>query len=1444
MKTKMMQLAIPILLALMMALSLDGWGQTTVFSDDFSTDQSASWTTSGQIGSSAFSVSRSGNDWGARRNSSPAQLELTNDASATANVNGWVFTNTLTSGFSSPYNTTLSSNSGLVTWYFNIRQIRTDPAGFGAGSYGAAFIIATNNTAANNTGTGYAIVYGQSGTTDPIRLARFSGGLSTGLTNIITSNTSGLTDFGAEYISCKVTYNPSNNQWELFLRNDGASEFADPMGGTLTSQGTATDNTYTSTVLDYMGGYWQGSTGANQTAFFDNITVQVNSAVSPTITVSPSSLSGFTYLEGNGPSPEQNFSVSGSNLTADISIVPPTNYEISTGTGVAFVATNPITLEETDGSVASTPIYVRLKAGLSSGFYNNEEITCTSTGASSRTVLVSGSVVGPVTLPYNENFSDCNVQEWIAVSVASNRNWTCGSGYQEINAFGGDVASDDYLISPIFNLNLTSDEVLTFDSWTRFADITYPRVELLYTTNYSGDPSTTTWNNSLNASVTWSPENSQVWTSSGNISISGISGNEVRFAFRYTSSGIGSGTTSQWRIDNILVQEVAVADPGSFAATAVGSSQIDLSFTTNAGGDNVVIVHNENGVFNNPAGVPPAIGEPFAGGILLFNGNLSPQSHIGLSAQQTVYYKAFSYDGVNYSPGLTANATTPATEPTNHPTGFGATANSASAITVNWTDAVPAADGYLIKGSSVGYGNIVNPVDGTPEANGTLVRNVAGGVGSYQFTGLNSSTQHYFKIFPYNGSGTTINYKTDGSVPEATATTEVDNTTVLQPGDIAFIAYATDAPDRFAFVTFVGINANTQITFTDNGWKADNTWRTGENTGTWTAPLGGITAGSVIQIEGTTVTGGGTMSAGLSGLSSDGDQVIAYQGTASSPTFITAINMDWAVWQADATNTNTSAIPTGLTNNVNANAVTQENGYYNGPTSGTINFLKSAINNPANWVTTNTGPQTWPSWSFSFGNFTTLSTTATLLNLEIAGGQSLTIETTGKLTITGTLTNSAGSAGLVIESDATGTGSLIHNTDNVPATMQRYITGSTDLLSRYYHHVSIPLNNSVQSSQFSGSYLFSFNQATQTWNQITQDNVTLNNNQGYMIFYPNTETTYNFVGQLNNGAFVASTTTDAIDEYSLVPNPYPSAIDWDAATGWTKTNLLDAIWIWNPVAQNYAAYGTQAGTNGGSRYIAPGQAFFVKSSAASPLLSMNNNVRLHNAQAFFNTPINNQMLRVRAEANGFSDEAIVRFHADASLNYEANLDVDKLRGNEAAPQLFTLASDMRELSINTVPFATETFVMPLAFESGFEGEVVFSFSELNSFEEGATIFLEDKTTGEMIKLQVQQTYTFTHSQSNDPDRFNLHFFGVTGIDMPEAKRDYHIWSRDRKVYISIPELNGQRAQIEMFDVLGNKLFSSEGMMNSTAVVRAMNSGVAIVRVTSQGRVYTTKLFIQ
>jgi hypothetical protein len=248
-----------------------------VFTDNFNTSTGSTYTTTvGAIGSSAvWNMNRSGVDWGAKIDNNI--LDCTNDGSASGNVNGWVFANTSTAAFSSPYSTTLNTNTSAITWTFNMRQIRTDPAGFGAGSYGVAFILAGSSNNGASGSTGYAVALGQSGTTDPIRLIKYNNGLQGTIANIITSNTAGLKDFGNNYLSIKVIYIPSSDTWELFVRDDGATAFSDPSVGVLTSQGTAVDNTFTGQVLGFLGGYWQGSTGAVQTAFFDNINVSLAS---------------------------------------------------------------------------------------------------------------------------------------------------------------------------------------------------------------------------------------------------------------------------------------------------------------------------------------------------------------------------------------------------------------------------------------------------------------------------------------------------------------------------------------------------------------------------------------------------------------------------------------------------------------------------------------------------------------------------------------------------------------------------------------------------------------------------------------------------------------------------------------------------------------------------------------------------------------------------------------------------------------------------------------------------------------------------------------------------------------------------------------------------------------------------------------------------------------
>jgi hypothetical protein len=112
--------------------------------------------------------------------------------------------------------------------------------------------------------------------------------------------------------------------------------------------------------------------------------------ISGTITVAPLTLNNFIYVFQNGPSTSQFFNISGTDLSSDVIITPPVNYEISTNN--SSFQSSPVTLSATAGTLTEMPIFVRLKAGLTIGSYNNETIGITSTGVVSVSVNCFGRV--------------------------------------------------------------------------------------------------------------------------------------------------------------------------------------------------------------------------------------------------------------------------------------------------------------------------------------------------------------------------------------------------------------------------------------------------------------------------------------------------------------------------------------------------------------------------------------------------------------------------------------------------------------------------------------------------------------------------------------------------------------------------------------------------------------------------------------------------------------------------------------------------------------------------------------------------------------------------------------------------------------------------------------------------------------------------------------------
>lgn len=136
-------------------------------------------------------------------------------------------------------------------------------------------------------------------------------------------------------------------------------------------------------------GVCQGGTDTFETLIGGIGTYTTTASSTPTVAISGSTGS-MDYFEGNGPSNEESFSVSGINLTQDVIVTAPANFEISTTSGASFT-TAPIVLTPTSGTVDPTTIYVRLVAALGVNTYTGD-LTVTSTGATDATLSLAGIV--------------------------------------------------------------------------------------------------------------------------------------------------------------------------------------------------------------------------------------------------------------------------------------------------------------------------------------------------------------------------------------------------------------------------------------------------------------------------------------------------------------------------------------------------------------------------------------------------------------------------------------------------------------------------------------------------------------------------------------------------------------------------------------------------------------------------------------------------------------------------------------------------------------------------------------------------------------------------------------------------------------------------------------------------------------------------------------------
>ena len=225
--------------------------------------------------------------------------------------------------------------------------------------------------------------------------------------------------------------NPATATWTELEFNKSTGSYAWAESGSIDLADFTGDECYI--------GFKYTSTETEAAAWeIDDVTL-MGFTTEPYLTVTPSALSGFTYIVGNGPSQVQTFTVSGGNLppapggsTGGITITcSNTHYEFSLD-GEEFW---PYTIGiQATGTLEPTTLYVRLEAGLYVGQWDG--VVTFEDGGFEVTATVSGTVTEEP-IPggdWNRIYALSDLHDGDQVILASRYDATVGDGYYAMTA--------------------------------------------------------------------------------------------------------------------------------------------------------------------------------------------------------------------------------------------------------------------------------------------------------------------------------------------------------------------------------------------------------------------------------------------------------------------------------------------------------------------------------------------------------------------------------------------------------------------------------------------------------------------------------------------------------------------------------------------------------------------------------------------------------------------------------------------------------------------------------------------------------------------------------------------------------------------------------------------------------------------------------------------------
>jgi hypothetical protein len=476
------------------------------------------------------------------------------------------------------------------------------------------------------------------------------------------------------------------------------------------------------------------------------------------------------------------------------------------------------------------------------------------------------------------------------------------------------------------------------------------------------------------------------------------------------------------------------------------------------------------------------------------------------------------------------------------------------------------------------------------------------------------------------------------------------------------------------------------------------------------------------------------------------------------------------------------------------------------------------------------------------GNYSTLTNgNLSACKCQVNAGRLVTVNSNTSMVVESNLDN----AGSITIDDS---GSLVQRNDFAVNTGT--ITSkrnSTNMVRFDYSYWSSPVTGySLSSLSPASDRAYIYDTSIGNWSFVNASTI-MTPGKGYIVRAPNsytsTPTSYaaQFVGPTNNGFLQLPVVKTVTNNWNLIGNPYPSALNADLFLGFSaNTGLLGGtIYLWThntPISaayqytsNDYAAYNRVGGVGTAAPNIpavgsgnpsiptgkiASGQSFFANA-LASGNITFNNSMRVSTPNTqFFRSQENrtesediekNRLWLDLSNAQGAFKQTLIGYVEGATNDIDRDFDGTTINAGNIISFYSILNEQPLAIQGRALPFNQEE-IIPLGYSSTIAGEFTITLEQMDGvFVDQQDVYLEDRLLNVITNLKITP-YTFITELGTFNNRFVLRYTDtLLGNPVFNTNNDVIVYSKDKNIEVLS---NENFESIVVYDLIGRELFKN------------------------------------